>query len=229
MAVAYFTGALSTSASGVASQTATLSTSGCRCGVIFAITYAAASVFTTATIDGVACPAVTGGEASDTATEAGNVKAYFLDNINQGASKNFVVNRTNNATVSLICGLSLTAASACEVHLPGIVLLQEDGAYAEQSVTDGSPGTNSVRVAAGYYGGSTPPPVGGATTIVSSRDESAFGCNFGRETTAGQGARNIGFAQATSDDRAAVHFAVREVPVVQIIPDVVMAQIVVEA
>lgn len=32
-----------------------------------------------------------------------------------------------------------------------------------------------------------------------------------RETTAGQGSRPVGFSYGTSDDRAAVHLAVREV------------------
>lgn len=214
MAVSFFSSNNSTAAAGIASQSFTDTTTGHRAAVIFAITYAnaGASIFTTATIGGVSCPAVTGGEASDAATEPGNVKAYFLDDIPQGAGQAFTVNRTNNAVVSQIVGLMFNAAGATEVYLPGIVLLQGDGAYAEQSVSDGSPGTNSVRVASGYYGGASPAPVGANTTQAVNNDQTAFGSTTGLETTAGQGARLVGFTQATADDRAGVHFAVREVP-----------------
>lgn len=215
MAVAFVNSFASVTASAVASQTVTMDTTGARCGVIFAVTYANAgvSVCTTATINGVAAPAVAGGEAADTATEPGNVKAYFLDNIGIGAAIDFVVNRTNNAVSTRIIGWALSALGACEVYLPGIVLLQGDGAYAEQSVDDGSPGTNSLRLASGYYGGASPPPVGANTTGHGSGwDETAFGAHNGRETVAGQGSRLVGFTQATADDRAAVHFAVRETP-----------------
>jgi hypothetical protein len=217
MAVGFGVGGNATFAASVASYTVNLNTSSpaARCGLIFAVTYANAGVtiFTGATIGGTNAPAVSGGAASDTTTEPGHVQAYFLDNITQGASVAFTATRTNNTVVAGIYAISFTAGGACEVHTPGIVLFQDNGAYAEQAVDDGSPGTSSMRAACGYYGGATPAPVGAATTIVgASHDNTAFGVTCGRSTNPGQGALNVGFTQATSDDRAAVHLAVREVP-----------------
>lgn len=216
MAVGWRSGNKGTFAASVASYTVNLDTSGGRAaGVIFAVTFAnaGASIFTGATIGGTNAPEVTGGNASDAAGEPGHVKAYFLDNITQGASVAFTATRTNNTVVAGIYALCFSTAAAAEAF--AVALLEGDGAYAEQSIDDGSPGTNSLRAACGYYGGATPQPVGAATTIVgSTQDQTAFGCNCGRETTAGQGARNVGFTQVTSDDRAAVHLAVREIPVV---------------
>lgn len=195
----------------VATRTIAFSTVGARSALLVVVTYGvAASVVTSATIGGVACALV--GEASDSVTEPGNVQVYFLDNIAQGASTNFIYNRTNNATVSLMSGLVFNAAAATEVYVPGIVLLNEEGAYAEQNVSDGSPGTNSLRAVLGYYGGNTPAPVGANTTSVGTNDQTSFGFSAGRETTAGQGSRPVGLAQATADDRAAVHLAIRETP-----------------
>lgn len=215
MAVGWRSGNKATFAASVASYTVNLDTSGGRAaGLIFAVTFAnaGASIFTGATIGGTNAPEVTGGNASDTTTEPGHVKTYFLDNITQGASVAFTATRTNNTVVAGIYALCFSTAAAAEAF--GVVLLQEDGAYAAQSVDDGSPGTNSLRAACGYYGGATPQPVDAAnTTIVgTTQDQTAFGCNCGRETTAGQGARNVGFTQATVDDRAAVHLAIRETP-----------------
>lgn len=225
MAVGFGAGGKATFAASVASYTVNLNTSSpaARCGLIFAVTFANAgvSIFTGATIGGTNAPEVTGGNAADTVTEPGHVRAYFLDNITQGASVAFTATRTNNTVVAGIYALSFSAAGACEPF--GIILLEGDGAYAEQNVNDGSPGANSLRAACGYYGGATPQPVGANTTIVgTTQDQTAFGCNCGRETTAGQGARLVGFTQATSDDRAAVHLAVREVPAAPALPPILV-------
>jgi hypothetical protein len=226
MAVGFRAGNNATFAASVASYTVNLNTSGGRAaGLIFAVTYANSgnSIFTGATIGGTNAPKVTGSDASDTALEPGHVEAYFLDDITQGASVAFTATRTNNTVVAGIWAICFSTATAAEPF--GIILLQADGAYAEQAVDDGSPGTNSLRAACGFYGGATPQPVGAATTIVSvTNDQTAFGSNCGRETTAGQGARNVGFTQATSDDRAAVHLAVREIPAAVDLPYLVMAR-----
>jgi hypothetical protein len=214
MAVGWRAGNNATFAASVASYTVNLNTSGGRAaGLIFAVTYANSgnSIFTGATIGGTTAPKVTGSDASDTLGEPGHVEAYFLDNITQGASVAFTATRTNNTVVAGIWALCFSTAAAAEPF--GIILLQGDGAYAEQNTSDGDVGTNSLRAACGYYGGATPQPVGASTTIVSvTNDQTAFGSNCGRETTAGQGARNVGFTQATADDRAAVHLAIREIP-----------------
>lgn len=214
MAVGFISAGASTFVSAVGSHGVTLNTTGGRCGIIFAVTYvnAGVSIFTTASIGGVSAPVVTGGEAADTATEPGNVKSYFLDNIVQGASTVFSVNRTNNAVVAGIYAICFSALSACEVHLPGIVLLQADGAIAEQSVTDGSPGTNSRRCAAGYGGAASPPSVGVNSVNVGFHDATSFGSRGVYESAAGQGARLVGMTMA-ADDRAVVHLPIREVPV----------------
>jgi hypothetical protein len=214
MAVGFRAGAKATFAASVASYTVNLNTSGgLAAGLIFAVTFANSgnSIFTGATIGGTTAPKVTGSDASDTLGEPGHVEAYFLDNITQGASVAFVANRTNNTVVAGIWAICFSTAAAAEAF--GVILIQGDSAYAEQAVNDGSPGTNSMRAACGYYGGATPQPVGAATTIVgTTQDQTAFGANCGRETTAGQGARNVGFTQATLDDCAAVHLAIREIP-----------------
>lgn len=227
MAVAHVSSSHVAATASVASISVNLDTTGARCGVIFAYTYgnSGATIFTSATIAGVNAPAVTGGVAADTATEGGNVKAYFLDNITAGASVAFTGVRTNSAVIAGISAIALSAASACEVYTAGIVLLQEDGLIVEQSVDDGSPGTNSLRLAFAYTGNATPAPVGANTTSIGSHDQTAFGSSSGRETTAGQGSRLVGLnLGATSDDRAAVHFAVRETPAAATsIPYLVMA------
>lgn len=205
-------GFLNGSSTSQASFTFNVATTGCRCLVVFAHTIAAAPLDTSVTANGVAMTLVPGSLAADTVTEPGCVRAYFLDNVAQLAACAVVVNRTNNATAMGGSAASFTALGACEVYTPGIVLLQEDGAYAVQSVDDGSPGTNSYRVAAAYYGGATPAPAGTGSSLQTSFDFTAFGISMVVENTAGQGARNVGFLQATSDDRAAVHFAVRETP-----------------
>ena len=97
-------------------------------------------------------------DASDTDTEPGAVRAYFLDNVTQSGVASVTVNRTNNAVAMTAAAIAFTAGSTCEVHLPGVITQGGSsqntaastsgtgtGAYAEQSVTDGSPGTNSMR------------------------------------------------------------------------------------
>ena len=203
-----------TSGSSSASQasfTWNVDTSSDRSVVVFVCSIASTNTATSVTVGGTTAPAVSGGTAADTATEPGFVASYFLDNVSQGASTAVVVNRTNNATQMWAVAISFTAAGATEVNTAGIVALNDNQAYAEQSVDDGSLGTNSLRVAMGYYGGATPAPQGTNSTQLHTNDLTAFGVSCCRETTAGQGARSVGFTQATSDDVAAVHFAVREV------------------
>lgn len=170
---------------------------------------ASTDAVTSVTYDGVTVPAVTGGRAVDTATELGATAAYFLGSgVPATNNPTVVVNRTNNTTTMWAVAVTVTAAADTEVA--GVVLLQENGTYAVQSVDDGST-TDSVRYAGAYYGGASPAPAGTGSTLLHSDDAGAYGWSAVRETTAGQGARNVGFTQATSDDRAGVHLAVREV------------------
>ena len=166
---------------------------------------------TSVTYDGVTVPVVSGGRATDTATELGSCAAYFLGSGVPATNNPTVqVNRANNPTTMWAVAVTVTAAA--DTATAGVVLLQENGTLAVQSVDDGSvSGTNSVRYAGAYYGGASPAPAGTGSTLLHSDDAGAYGWSAVRETTAGQGARNVGFTQATSDDRAAVHIAVREV------------------
>ena len=160
---------------------------------------------------------MTGGRAEDTAGEPGSFEAYFLGSGVPSGAASVVVNRTSNTTTMWAVGILISAATDTEVYLPGIVLTQNNAAPAEQSVDDGSPGTSSMRFAGVYYGGATPAPAGTSSTQLVSGgvssgpgDATAYGWNVVRETTAGQGARNVGCVNATSDDHAGVHLAVRE-------------------
>jgi len=182
-----------------------------RSALVFVLSIQSTGDDTGVTYGGTPMTLVTGGEANDTATEQGTVRTYFLDNVAAGA-QTVEVTRVNDATQMIGIAATQTAAGATEVG-PTIVLLEENGTYVSQNVDDGSPGTNSQRYVAGYYGGATPAPVTGAdTTLVHDHDFTAFGWTVGRETTPGQGSRAVGLTQATSDDRAAVHLAIREVP-----------------
>ena len=166
---------------------------------------------TSVTYDGVAVPAVSGGAAQDTAGEPGRCTAFFLGSgIPTTDPADVVVNRNNNTDELWAVAITVNAASDTEVYLPGIVLVQGDGTYAEQSVTDNSPGSNSVRYAGTHSGINTPPPAGGSSTALHSFDTGNQTAAVVRETTAGQGARNVGFSSASSEDRAGVHLAVRE-------------------
>src|SRR5436853_5417968 len=148
---------------------------------------------TSVTYGGVTVPAVTGGRAVDTATEPGSCKVFHLgDNTIPTGAQTVLVTRTNNADTMYGVAITQTAAANTAVHLAGIVLLQEDGTVAEQSVTDGSPGVNSVRFAGGYWGHQTLPATGSSSTAEQSVDAGANGWSVVRETTAGQGARNVG-------------------------------------
>ena len=150
-------------------------------------------------------PAVSGGRAVDTATEPGSCKAFFLGaGLPAGGSAWTVrVNRTNNTDVMYAVVQTFTASVNTAVHTAGIVLLQDDGTLAEQSVTDGSTGVNSVRTAGLYSGLQSLATAGASSTLDQSIDFGANGAVVVHETTAGQGSRSVGFSSGTSDDRAA--------------------------
>ena len=162
------------------------------------------------TYGGVSLTAVSGGRAADTAGEPADCKAWFLGSGIPTGAQSVVVNRTNNSTSMHAHCATVTAATDTGTGTP--VLLQGDGTLAEQSVDDGSPGTNSVRYAGLYFGDLAEPTIGANST---SLQNAFFGfdatSNLARETTAGQGARPVGFTDTSSDDRAGVHLAVKEV------------------
>lgn len=179
--------------------------------VVFVTTYASvAALITSVTYGGLALTRLAGGAALDNAGELGRLDAFFLGSGLGTGNQTITVNRTNNATVMYAAAATVTAGADTAVPTQTIVLLQGDGTLTVQSVNDTSPGQNSVRYAGSYSGLGSPPPAGTGSTLLNSIDIGAYGSALVRETTAGQGARNVGFNSATTDDRAVVHLAIRE-------------------
>lgn len=155
--------------------------------------------------------AVSGGFAQDTAGEVGFCKAYFVGSSIPTGAQTVSVSTTGSPNIACFC-ITVTAAADTEVYTAGIVLLQEDGTLSEQSVSDGSPGTNSMRFAGMHTGLANILSLTGAnSTALQDVDDGSTGSLIVRETTAGQGSRSVGFTSASTDDRAVVHLAVREV------------------
>lgn len=188
--------------------------SGTPAGIlVFTFTNFSIDIISAVDYGGVAMTAVTGGYAIDTATEPGNCKAWYLGSSIPTGAQTITVTRTNNTTVAYAACHAVTASTNTEVYTPGIVLLQNNGTFAEQNVDDGSPGTNSLRFAGANSGNSSQFIAGANSTlnVASCIDYGVRVCVTVYETVAGQGSRPVGFSYGTSDDRAAVHLAVREV------------------
>jgi hypothetical protein len=190
---------------------------------VFGVVTNALPPVTSVTYGGVAMTAIPY-TAIDTDTEPGSVRAYYLDNCGTG-TKAVVVNRTNNTHVMYAVCFTVTAASATEVYLAGVQTKSGStavatgasstgtgtGTLALLSVTDGSPGTNSLRFMGRYQGTSNVTAAGTGSTAGPSIDFGLYVIDTFYETTAGQGARNVGGATIT-DDVAAIALAVREIP-----------------
>lgn len=175
--------------------------------LVFVHTISASDFITSVTYGGTALDRIAGAVAIDATTEAGRTDLFFLGSGLATGNQTIVVNRTNNATTMYASAATVTAATATNVT--GIQIEENDQALTPVAVDDGSPGTDSVRYAATYYGANSPAPAGTGSTLLTSIDLGSFGNSMVRETTAGQGARNVGF-NAASDDVAAVYVAVRE-------------------
>lgn len=170
----------------------------------------ATATATSVTYGGINVPAVTGGSTSDGAGEAGRIDTYFLGSGLPAGNQSIVVNRTNNTNQMYATAATVTALYNTEVNTAGIILLTGDQAFAEQSVSDGWPGSFSLRYAGTYSGLNNPPTAGASSTLLNSIDAGNLGATMVRETTTGQGPRSVGFTGAL-DDVAAVHLAIREV------------------
>ena len=165
----------------------------------------------TVTYDGKTIPEDGGMRANDNAGEPGTNQTFFLgEGIPTTNPANIVVNRVNNTDELWAVAISLTANARTE-RADSVVGLQGDGTLAEQSIQDFSPGTNSLRLAGGFSGLGTPPAAGTNSTAVHSFDTGNQTAAVVRETTAGQGSRPVGFSSGTTDDRAIIHFAIREI------------------
>src|SRR5690349_1241742 len=221
MAVGFVASATSGSQASVASFSIGTLGTGARAGIVFVVTHnSATAVDTGVTWNGVAMTLL--GSATDTDTEPGVVRAYFLDNVTNGT---ITVSRTNNATVCVGYAASISALRVTRaIHFVTRAVSTQNtdadtsssgtGASGEVAVTDDSPGTNSMRFAASFTGAASPILAGTNSTLLQSLDSTALGSSFVRETTAGQGSRNVGFATGTTDDWALVAVAVREEPAV---------------
>lgn len=181
---------------------------------------------TSVTYGGVSLTAVSGGRAVD--TNFGDCKAWFLGASVPTGSQTVTVNRNNNSNSIYAVAATVNAdASTTSVHTGGIVLVQGDAtSLSEQSVTDGLTGgdPDSLRFAGAYVNlpnFNTSPPTtitfntlqpGTNSTWLRGIDYGTTNIGFVRETTAGNGGRNVGFDAAgfSSFDRAAVHLAIKE-------------------
>jgi hypothetical protein len=219
MAVGHVASATSGSQASVATfNIGTLGT-GARAGIVFVATHGTGDLITGVTWNSVAMTRLY--RAADTDTEPGAVVAYFLDNVTNGT---ITVSRTNNAVVTVGYAASVSALGACGATqtITRVSSTQNTnadtsttgtGASGEVAVADGSRGTNSLRYAAAYTGAATPVGQGTNSTTLQSLDSTALGSSFVRETNAGQGSRNVGFATGTTDDWALVAVAISEINV----------------
>jgi hypothetical protein len=172
---------------------------------------AAAYIATSVTYDGVDVPEVTACRVQQASGETGAVQVFHLGSgVPTTDPADVVVNRTNNTNELWAVSVSVTAALDTEIYTTGIVTLTGDGTLAVQSVDDGSPGSNSLRLAGGHSGLNSPPGGGTGTTNTQSFDTGSQTAAVARETTPGQGSRNVGFSSGTTAARAIAHFAVRE-------------------
>ena len=164
------------------------------------------------TYGGVNVPEISGAVAVDTTTELGQTKAYFLGSGVPSGTQAVVVNRTNNTTTLYAVAVTITSTGTGAPTIAGVTVANNNAAIAQTNIDDGkTTGTqNSLRMAGVYYGGTT--LTAGANTT--SRQNIVIGSTYcfyvGTETTPGIGSRAVGFTNATSDDRAAVYFAIIE-------------------
>lgn len=135
---------------------------------------------------------------------------------------------TRNPTLNTVYAVAITVTSSqnSSIHTAGVVLDSGDGLSGERSVTDGSSGSGNSMRFAGINSGlavyaenivDDPPSTTtlfrgtNSTTLQTIILGSARLCAVVRETTAGTGARNVGFVSFGTDDVAAVHLAIKDV------------------
>ena len=169
----------------------------------------ASNFITSVTYGGLALTRVAGAVAIDTAGEPGRTDMFFLGSGLGTGNQTITVNRTNNGTIMYASAVTVTAAA--DVNVTGIQIEEQNQTLSPVAVDDGSSGINSLRYAATYSGRTAVPSAGTGSTPLTGIDFGLRSASMVRETTAGQGARNVGFTTLISDDVAAVYVAVREV------------------
>lgn len=196
----------------------------CRGAIVYVYTVAGTDNGSSVTWGGVSMTAIPY-TASDTDTEPGTVKAYWLANPATG-TVTCTVSRTNNATAMSAFATTVTSDWTPEVYTSGIVTQGGSsqntaattsgtgtGASGPINVDDGSPGTSSMRFVFYHTGASNPLAADSTTTTRDqTNDLGLYGAAIYHETTAGQGSRSVGTATGTTDDRAAIYLPVREKP-----------------
>jgi hypothetical protein len=149
---------------------------------------------------------------TDTASEPGSVKAWFLGTGVVGGSQIVTAARTNNGDPGYMVALSVTAGGDTEAHACAAVEALAGGAItpSEQNVDDGSPGTASLRIAALFYGITTGVAGANSTSVQTAATASQMVLVV-RETATGQGSRPVGFSNGTAaDDLGAIYLAIRQ-------------------
>ena len=167
------------------------------------------AAFPSASYGGVAMSAIVGGEAVDSSGEPGRCKTFFLGSGILTGTR--TVSITHNASSGVKYAVVMTMTAAANTTQVGtIVLFQSDGTLTEQNVNSGT--QVAIRYAGINSGLSAEPNAGPNSTVVHGIDFGSRTNRVVRETTVGAGNRPVGFTTSTSDDRAAVHLAVTEVP-----------------
>lgn len=179
--------------------------------VVFVHATTSTNLVSSVTYGSVTLTAVSGGSAVDTAGEFCRTDVFFAGSGLPAGNQTITVNRTNTTNVMYATAATVTAGADTAIPTSTIVLLEGDGTLAQQNVNDTSPGQNSVRYAGLISGLNNVAATGANSTLLQSIDfGTTYTCLLVRETTAGQGSRPVGFSSGTTDDRAAVHLAVRE-------------------
>lgn len=178
--------------------------------LVFVFTNANADDISTVTYGGVTMSQIA--EAAAATAEPGRTTLFYLGSGIPTGTQAVVVNRTNNTDVMYAVAISVVATRDTEAYATTIVTENTVGTLAQQSISDGrSGGSLSTRFAAINTGLAAPPSAGANSTDVHNIDFGARGASVVRETVPGTGARNIGFSSGTSDDRATIYVAVREI------------------
>jgi hypothetical protein len=152
------------------------------------------------------------GAAFDNLGEPGRTTAYFRCNDLPSGNQSIVVTRSA-ASAEEVYASAVTVTASRIVGVTGYVEVQLDQALNELNVDDGysaSRGTNSMRYAAVFSGLNTPPAAGANSTLLTSFDTGNQTAAMVRETTAGKGARPVGFSSGTVEDLALISLCFRE-------------------
>lgn len=152
------------------------------------------------------------GQASHTSGESGFCAAYFLGaNVPLGTQTVLVDRGIFNAEMYAVC---VTAGANADTETAGLVTLVGNSAVLLADVDDGHTAGQpaSVRFAGLFSGLTSPPAATSGSAVVQSIDYGAQSAAVARETVAGVGSRTVGFSSGTSDDRAFLAVAIRELP-----------------